>query len=371
MKDQFYDALERELLTTDNSLVGGDFNGHIGEDNSSCESVHGGFGYGSQNSDGVRLLDCAMSARLFFAITALKKLHTQFVTFMSGRIATQIDYIFYRKGSISSLKNAKTIPVGIQHKLVVAHFTMKKVHKQRKVKRQPRIKTWKLRDPETKKLFTTEFAATPETTTWEELKNNLFEVAQNVYGVSRGHAASRETWWWNQEVEEAVRMKKQLFKQWRRNKNDANRTEYANVKRAAKHTIICDAINSQVEQAIAEADSMKIFNIAKQRVKQRQDVVGTNCLKDAEEKLQTNIAARKKIWKDHMYDIMNVEHSYTSSDKPAVEGPSEEVTVAELKSALRALANKKAPGPSGITAKVLKAAGDPFIDVLTTICSQI
>ena len=38
MKDHFYDALERELLTTDNPLVGGDFNGHIGEDNSSCES---------------------------------------------------------------------------------------------------------------------------------------------------------------------------------------------------------------------------------------------------------------------------------------------------------------------------------------------
>ena len=68
---------------------------------------------------------------------------------------------------------------------------------------------------------------------------------------------------------------------------------------------------------------------------------------------------------------MNVEQPYTSSDKPAVEGPCEEVTVAEVKSALRALANKKAPGPSGITAEVLKAAGDPCIDVLTTICNQI
>ena len=66
-------------------------------------------------------------------------------------------------------------------------------------------------------------------------------------------------------------MKKQLFKQWRRNRNDANRTAYANAKRAAKHTIR-DAINSQAEQANAEADSKKIFNIAKQRAKQRQDV---------------------------------------------------------------------------------------------------
>ena len=192
MKDQLYDVLDRELLTTDNPLVGGGFNGHIGEDNSSCESVHGGFGYGCQNNDGVRLLDCAMSARLFIANTAFKKPHTQLVTFMSGRIATLIDYILYRKDSIS-LKNAKSIPVGTQHKVVVADFTMKKVHKQRKVNRQPRIKTWKLRDPETKKLFTTEFAATPEATTWEGLKNNLFEAAQNICGASRGHAASRET----------------------------------------------------------------------------------------------------------------------------------------------------------------------------------
>ena len=177
MKIQFYDALECELLTTDNPLVGGDFNGHIGEDNSSCESVHGGFGYGSQNRDGVRLLDCTMSARLFIANTAFKKPHTQLVTFMSGRNATQIDYILNRKGSIS-LKNAKTFPVGTQHKLVVADFTMKKVHKQRKVKRQPRIKTWNLRDSETKKLFTTEFAAIPEATTWEKMSAVFLEDMQ-------------------------------------------------------------------------------------------------------------------------------------------------------------------------------------------------
>ena len=84
-----------------------------------------------------------------------------------------------------------------------------------------------------------------------------------------------------------MKLKKPLFKQWRRNRNDANRTAYANAKRAAKHTIR-HAINSQVKQAIAEADYKKIFNISKQR----QDVVGTNCLKDAEGKLYTNIAAR-------------------------------------------------------------------------------
>ena len=42
------EAIERELFTTYNPLIDGDFNGHIGEDISGWESVHGGFVYGSQ-----------------------------------------------------------------------------------------------------------------------------------------------------------------------------------------------------------------------------------------------------------------------------------------------------------------------------------
>jgi len=40
---------------------------------------------------------------------------------------------------------------------------------------------------------------------WQQMKNIMMETAQVTCGLSRGSCRHKETWWWNEEVAEAVR----------------------------------------------------------------------------------------------------------------------------------------------------------------------
>ena len=75
-KDAFYDQVvsivaavpEDEML-----LLGGDLNGHVGQQSTGFEDVHGGYGYGEQNQDGVRILDFCLSNKRTIVNTFFQK----------------------------------------------------------------------------------------------------------------------------------------------------------------------------------------------------------------------------------------------------------------------------------------------------------
>ena len=43
---------------------------------------------------------------------------------------------------------------------------------------------------------------------WHKMKKIMMETAQHICGMSKGPCRHKETWWWNEEVAEAVREKK-------------------------------------------------------------------------------------------------------------------------------------------------------------------
>ena len=43
---------------------------------------------------------------------------------------------------------------------------------------------------------------------WQQMKNLMTGTAKDVCGMSKGPCRHKETWWWNEEVDEAVREKK-------------------------------------------------------------------------------------------------------------------------------------------------------------------
>ena len=44
------------------------------------------------------------------------------------------------------------------------------------------------------------------------------KVAEKVCGRSKGGKKRGETWWWNAEVAEAIKRKKEVYKKWRKNR---------------------------------------------------------------------------------------------------------------------------------------------------------
>ena len=54
------------------------------------------------------------------------------------------------------------------------------------------------------------------------MKCIMMETAQDVCGMTKGPHRHKETWWWNEEVAEAVREKKIKYGKWKKeNKKEA------------------------------------------------------------------------------------------------------------------------------------------------------
>ena len=157
-KTIFYDKLQKFISKVRSSEILiplGDWNGHVVEKAGGFENVHGGFGYGTRNSEGEWISEFAMANNLFVANTCLMKRESHLVTYNSGGSKSQIDFILYRKTFKSMIKNVKVIPgekCALQHHLLICDL-VHTIRRSVKPKFNPRLRTWKLRDPAVVKEF--------------------------------------------------------------------------------------------------------------------------------------------------------------------------------------------------------------------------
>ena len=88
-----------------------------------------------------------------------------------------------------------------------------------------------------------------------------------------------------------------------------------------------------VEKVDSSCDGHELFRIAKQ--KEKSDVVGVSCLKDQSGAVKVSVHDRKKIWKEHMEKLMNVENKWSDSiDASKVEGAVRRIEVEEVQCAM-------------------------------------
>lgn len=91
-KEEFWrqiDSLIRAVPENERIVLGGDLNGHIGQDNANIQRVHGGSGAGERN-EGEQITDFAMAFDLT-SVNTLKKRKAQMFTYRSGNRERQID----------------------------------------------------------------------------------------------------------------------------------------------------------------------------------------------------------------------------------------------------------------------------------------
>ena len=84
--------------------------------------MHGGHAIGQRNVEGERVLEFAVANDLVIGNSLFKKHPSHVVTYQSGEISTQIDYILYRRSFRKHVTNVKVIldeECAPQHRLVV------------------------------------------------------------------------------------------------------------------------------------------------------------------------------------------------------------------------------------------------------------
>ena len=108
---------------------------------------------------------------------------------------------------------------------------------------------------------------------WDSMRVALLEVAREVCGETRGRGhRERETWWWNEEVQEAIRGRRKLSRGGRGEKTEENKRRYREKARHTKRAVAAAkarAWEEWSEELHTEEERRKMFKIANQMKKER------------------------------------------------------------------------------------------------------
>ena len=211
--DLFFDqlcAVTARIPASEFLIPCGDWNGHVGHAGTGYREVHGGVVYGRPEPDieGERILEYALAFNLLLGNTCFKKHDNHFITYKSGNIATQIDFILFCRTMRRFVTDVKVIPgeeVALQHQLLVCDMRID-VPPKSKRKFTPHLKVWKLKDPQTSNHFQEVFNLHVSTSAgvadgatediWNNIKTGLLKTTEEVCGTTWPHCWRRETWWW-------------------------------------------------------------------------------------------------------------------------------------------------------------------------------
>ena len=167
-----------------------------------------------------------------------------------------IYYFMARRDNLRELKNCKVIPdesFATQHRMLV--MEMKAVRKRMSPReRTTRTRWWKLNQDELKDAFISKarghlclLEADGKETNWKETYSGIMQIAKEELGESTpGKYLEKESWWWNDAVQQAVSEKRRMFREWQRTReeNDQKRYKEANKERVVaiakeNHTVSC------------------------------------------------------------------------------------------------------------------------------------
>ncbi|CAG4965439.1 unnamed protein product [Colias eurytheme] len=164
-----FDDLMSVIPEHESKYIGGDLNGHIGETAINYRDVHGGYGYGTVNREGISILDFCSRHGLAIVNSWFQKKNEHLITYKSSGNNTQIDYILCQRSALKSFKDCKVIPgeaLTSQHRLLVSKLILPKSIQVNK-DRTPRIK-WR-------QLYS-EKGTTPSSKEVEKETENLYFV---------------------------------------------------------------------------------------------------------------------------------------------------------------------------------------------------
>ena len=378
-KEGFREKLEEYIERIPRSellILSGDMNAHVGESSDGFEGVHGGRGFGRRNQEGDRFLELAEAMNLVVMNTQFEKRRNHLITYKNGQNETQIDYILVRREDKKIMIDCKVIPnesVVVQHKLVVADLRVKAVKNRKPPARRRRIKTWKLKGERAREFrskveraqeerYVNGIPESPEEI-WVDMKEIVVPAAAEVCGRTSGkQLQEKETWWWNQEVQTAVKEKSIARRIWEEDNNYQTREEYRQKNRLTKRMVAIakgEAKREWYEMMETPEGEKMIYRIAESRRRDRQDVGEVGIIKDENGNILIEEEEVKRRWKDYFTQLLNTENECEELEYvPPVEGPITNISENEVESAIKKGKVNKAAGKSEVTTEMIKALGN-------------
>ena len=180
-----------------------------------------------------------------------------------------------------------------------------------------------------------------------------------TFGKRKG---DRETWWWNEEVQESIKEKKEAKKAWDKIRNENTKKIYKEKKSKAKKAVAMAkrrAYDNWYARLETKEVEKELYRLARHRDRAVKDVQHVRVIKDENGNVMVNSEAVLNRWKEYFEKLMNEENIREPRTEEA-EVVNEEVNCVsreEVKNALRRTKKGKAVGPDELQVEVWKCMG--------------
>ncbi|KAK3536242.1 hypothetical protein QTP86_000147 [Hemibagrus guttatus] len=388
-KERFWSELDEVMESIppgERVVIGADFNGHVGEGNTGDEEVMGKFGVKERNLEGQMVVDFAKRMDMAVVNTYFQKREEHSVTYKSGGRSTQVDYILCRRGNLKEISDCKVVvgeSVARQHRMVVCRMTLMVCKTKRsKIEIEKKTKWWKLKKEECCEEFRQKLrqalggqVVLPDD--WETTAEVIRETGRKVLGVSSGRRKEdKETWWWNEEVQDSIQRKRLAKKKWDMDRTEENRQEYKELQRRVKREVskakqkAYDELYTRLDTREGEKD---LYRLARQRDRVGKDVQQVRVIKDRDGRVLTSEESVQRRWKEYFEELMNEEKEREKRVEGvnSVEQKVDKIRKDEVRKALKRMKSGKAVGPDDIPVEVWKCLGEAAVEFLTSLFNRV
>ena len=121
----------------------------------------------------------------------------------------------------------------------------------------------------------------------------------------------KETWWWNEEVQESIKEKKEAKKTWDLLQDEVSRKNYKVARKKASRVVAkarADACEELYDKLETKEGERQLYRLAKQRDRTGRDVQQVRVIKDADGNVLTRTEAVLGRWKDYFERLMSEEN---------------------------------------------------------------
>ena len=127
-------------------------------------------------------------------------------------------------------------------------------------------------------------------------KNGGLQACEELCGKTKGRADRENTWWWNEQVRDAIDRKKKAFKLWCTNQSTESKNNYRKARNETKK-VIAKATKQEAEEEMSVLCTKpnNVFKFLKFMRKEGRDIEGGGCMKDKDGRLVVSEKDRGKL----------------------------------------------------------------------------
>ncbi|KAK3529902.1 hypothetical protein QTP86_007226 [Hemibagrus guttatus] len=210
---------------------------------------------------------------------------------------------------------------------------------------------------------------------WETTAEVIRETGRKVLGVSSGRRKEdKETWWWNEEVQDSIQRKRLAKKKWDMDRTEENRQEYKELQRRVKREVskakAYEELYTRLDTREGEKD---LYWLARQRDRDGKDVQQVRVIKDRDGRVLTSEESVQRRWKEYFEELMNEENEREKRVEGvnSVEQKVDKIRKDEVRKALKRMKSGKAVGPDDIPVEVWKCLGEAAVEFLASLFNRV